>query len=141
MGLKDVLSLPSVQLRILKYIYSERTANWGPAAVNFMWGLNVAIRGHTICKMTYCHLNMSSGFGAEEDGPLSRAHLLVLQKGDVQKDRKDKDNQVACWRHKHFESCSVFATAIHVVWSLVQNETISFLHENKKIVPAGGTCL
>jgi hypothetical protein len=55
-----------------------------------MWGLNVAVRGHSNRKMTYCNLNMSSGFGAEEDGPLSRALLLVLRKGDVHKDRKDK---------------------------------------------------
>jgi hypothetical protein len=129
-GLKDVLSLP-VRLRILNYIYSERTADWGPAAVNFTWGLNVAVRGHSNRKMTYCDLNMSSGFGAEEDGPLSRALLLVLRKGDVHKDRKDKDNQLACWRHKHFELCSVFATAIHVVWSLAQNETINFFHDDK----------
>jgi hypothetical protein len=46
--------------------------------VNFTWGLNVAVHGHSNRKMTYCDLNMSSGFGVEEDGPLSRALLLVL---------------------------------------------------------------
>ena len=130
-GLKDVLPLP-VRLRILQHIYRERS-DWGAAAVNFTWGLNVAVRGHSNRKLTYCDLNMSSGFGAEEEGTLSRALLLVLRKGDVHKDRKDKDNQVACWRHKHFELCSVFATAIHVIWSLAQNETINFFHWNKRV--------
>ena len=74
---------------------------------------------------------MSAGYGVEKEGPLSRTLLLIMHKGDVHKDRKDTDQQVGCWRHKHYELCSVFATAAHVVYTLC-SKNVSFLHENKK---------
>jgi hypothetical protein len=130
-GLKDVLSLPQ-RRRILQYIYRARTSDWGPASVNFTWGLNVAVRGDSSRKLNFCDLNVSRGYGPEEDGPLSRALLLVLRKGPVHKDRKDKDQQVGCWRHKHYELCSVFSTSAHVVWTLLEKRgQINFYHDDK----------
>ena len=127
-GLKDVLTLPQ-RRQILQYIYRSR-GDWGDASVFFTWGLNVGVRGHSNRNLTLCDLNMSAGYGAEKDGPLARALLLILRKGDVHKDRKDTDQQVGCWRHKYYELCSVFATAGHVVYTLA-SKNVNFFHENK----------
>ena len=129
-GLKDVLTLTQ-RLQILRYIYNVRP-DWGEASVFFTWGLNAGVRGHSSRNVNLCDLNISSGYGAEKEGPLSRALLLILRKGDVHKDRKDTDQQVGCWRHKHYELCSVFATAAHVVWTLA-NSAVNFTHQNKNI--------
>jgi hypothetical protein len=125
-GLKDAIPLPQ-RLRILRFIYRER-GDWGPTSVFFNWGLNVGLRGHSNRSMNLCDLNMSRAYGAEEDGPVSRSLLLILRKGDVHKDRKDMDGQVGCWRHKHYELCSVLSTAAHVVWTLSNNDQVDFFH-------------
>ena len=127
-GLKDVLTLPQ-RRTILQYIYRS-WPDWKDASVFFTWGLNVGVRGHSNRNLTLCDLNMSAGYGVEKEGPLSRTLLLIMHKGDVHKDRKDTDQQVGCWRHKHYELCSVFATAAHVVYTLF-SKNVSFLHENK----------
>jgi hypothetical protein len=76
-------------------------------------------------------LNISFGFGPEDSGPLARALLLVLRKGNIHKDRHETDDQVCAWRHKHYELCCVFSTAMYVISSVTQNPTLSFLHPNR----------
>jgi hypothetical protein len=125
-GLKAVLTLEE-RLRLLRYIYESRQ-DWGTTSVFFTWGLNAGVRGHSNRQFSLCDLNISCGYGAEEVGRLSRSLLLILQKGDVHKDRKDMDQQVGCWRHKHYELCSVLATAAHVIWTLSNDDQVDFNH-------------
>ena len=128
-GLKDILPL-SEKLLIMKYIYCSRN-DWGPASVNFSWGQNSAVRGASNRKLKLSDLNISFGFGPEDTGPLARALLLVLRKGNIHKDRHETDDQVCAWRHKHYELCCVFSTAMYVLSSVTQNPTLSFLHPNR----------
>ena len=128
-GLKDNLCLPD-RIRIMKYVYANRD-DWGSCIVNLAWGQNGAIRGASNRKLTYADLKISHGYGAEESGPLARSLILVLRKGDVHKNRSDRDHQVSCWRHKNYVLCSIFATAAHVIWSLVNNTTLNFYKPHK----------
>jgi hypothetical protein len=78
-------------------------------------------------------MNLSHGFGPEKDGLLARALLLVMRKGDIHKDRHDKDKQVCAWRHKNYVLCSVFATAARVIWTLrKRGDSIHFYQPNKR---------
>ena len=126
-GLKDRLSTQD-RIKLMTYIYTSRK-DWGAASVNFSWGHNGAIRGHSNRQLTYKDINISFGFGPDENiKGLNRCLLLILQKGPIHKDRHDKDEQVAVWRHKHYLCCSVFATASYVIYSLLhQYSEISFL--------------
>jgi hypothetical protein len=128
-GLKDILP-ETDKMRMMDYIYRSRH-DWGPASVNFTWGINGAVRGASNRKLTLCNLNLSHGFGPERNGPLSRALLLILCRGTVHKDRHETDKQVCSWRHKNYLLCSVFSTASYVIWCTSQNPDISFLHINK----------
>lgn len=129
-GLKDILPL-SDKLLIMIYIYASRE-DWGPAGVNFCWGQNGAVRGASNRKLKLCDIRLSFGFGPEESGRHARAILLIMRRGNVHKDRHETDDQVCCWRHKHYVLCSVFATALYVISSVTLNPTLSFLHPNKK---------
>ncbi len=79
-----------------------------------------------------CDLNLSYGFGPEQDGPLGHVLLLAMRKGKLHKDRHGTDKEVCCWHHKQYKLCSVFSIAAHVIWNLTQIPDISFMHENKK---------
>ena len=129
-GLKDNLATQD-RLKIMEYIYGERT-NWAQEGFTFTWGNQAAIRGASNRKFVYADLRMSRGYGAEEEGGLSRALLLVLRKGPIHKDRHDKDDQVAVWRHKEYKLCSVFSTAAHILSALKCDNTINFLHDDPK---------
>jgi hypothetical protein len=129
-GLKDNLSQQD-RLKIMHHIYGERS-NWAQEAFTFTWGNQAAIRGASNRKFVYADLRISVGYGAEEEGELSRALLLVLRKGPIHKDRHDKDDQVAVWRHKEYKLCSVFSTAAHILCALKQDTSISFLHQDKR---------
>ena len=128
-GLKDILPEAS-RILMMRHIYLLRP-DWGAAAVNFTWGNNGAIRGASNRKMGLCDLNLSLGFGPERSGPLARALLLILRRGQVHKDQHETDKQVCTWRHANWLLCSVFATALYTIFQLTQNPTISFLHPNK----------
>ena len=129
LGLKDILS-DEDRLRMMRYIYGERR-DWGPASISFTWGMNGAIRGASNRVFTYADLNLSFGFGPEPFGPLARALLLILRSGPLHKDRQDTSHQVCCWRHIEYQLCSVFATAMQVIWKLSENDTLHFLHADK----------
>ena len=77
----------------MTYIYSHRL-DWGAASVNFSWGHNAAVCGHSNQVMKYMDINMSYGFGPEDEGPNFRALLMVLGAGVVHKDRQDITNQI-----------------------------------------------
>ena len=130
-GLKDNLSTKD-RLKIMGHILGVRS-NWAQEGFTFTWGHQAAIRGASNRKFVYADLRMSRGYSAEDDGPLSRALLLVLRKGPIHKDRHDKDDQVAVWRHKEYKLCSVFNTAAHILSSLKFDNNIGFLHEDKNI--------
>ena len=128
-GLKDVTPEES-RIVVMDFIYRNRR-DWGSAAVAYTWGNNAAVRGDSSRKMVYSDLNLSKGFGLAGAAFKFPALLLVLRKGDVHKDRKDTDQQVACWRHREFKLCSVLATALHVVYTLANDNTVNFYHINK----------
>ena len=129
-GLKDLMP-DDDRLKIMDYIYRSRP-EWGPESFSFTWGNNAAVRGASDRKLLLSDLRLSFGYGAEEHGGLSRSLIVVLRKGPVHKDRHDKDEQVAVWRHKHYKLCSVFSTAAHVLSMLKSaGDTINFLHDKK----------
>jgi hypothetical protein len=130
-GLKDAVP-ESDRVKMMTYIYRSRN-DWDTASVNFAWGYQGAVRGASNRKLMFSDLNMSRGFGPEKDGRLARALLLVMRKGDIHKDRHDKDNQVCAWRHKNYLLCSVFATAARVIWTLrSRGDSINFLQPDKR---------
>ena len=105
-------------------------------------GMNGAVRGASNRVFTYCDLNLSFGFGPEPFGRLARALLFVHRPGKLHKDRQETAHQVCVWRHIHWLLCSIFSTAMQVIWKLSQNTTINFLHRNKTPSgPRGGTFL
>ena len=127
-GLKDIV--PSNQLEnAMHYIYSRN--DWGPAAVNFSWGHNGAIRGASNRNINLADIKVSYGFGPNESGHNNKALMLVLRKGTTHKDRHETDKQVAVWRHKNYVRCSVFATAAHIIFELSNNNKINFKQERK----------
>jgi hypothetical protein len=128
-GLKDILPLSDL-VRMMAYIFRSRS-DWGPASVNLSLGMNACIRGDSIRSFVYADLRLSHGFGPERDGPLSRALLCVLRRGEVHKDRHEMDEQVCVWRHKHYLVCSVVSTAAYLLYSLSNNPTIDFYHLEK----------
>ena len=127
-GLKDIIP-ESEKAKLMRYIYANRN-DWGAASVNFTWGMNGAVRGHSNRKLKFADLNLSYGFGPVREGRQAKALLLVLKKGEIHKDRHDTDKQVACWRHRDYVQCSVFATAMYVLWS-VNATNPEFSHRNK----------
>jgi hypothetical protein len=129
-GLKDLLPVPDRE-KMLRYIYGSRT-DWGGLSVSFTWGQNAALRGHSMRGLVYSDINMSRGFGPEQEGPRARIPLLVLRRGGKNKDNFTTDKQVGCWRHRNYLLCPVFALAKHVLWELKNNPTINFSHENTK---------
>lgn len=119
----------------MSYIYEHRTNDWGALAIAHSWGNNAAVRGASSRKFTFSDLNLSRGFGPERTGPLSRALMMILRKGDIHKTRHDQDQQVAVWRHRNYKLCSVFATSMHVINKISNDESLNFLHEDKNIRP------
>lgn len=128
-GLKDIFPV-SDKLLFMRHLYRLRP-DWGPGGINFNWGQNAAVRGHSILQLLLCNLNISFGFGPEDFGPHARALLIVLQKGNIHKDRHETDDQVCCWRHKFYELCSVFSTALYVIFCVTKNPTLNFLHPER----------
>ena len=121
---------------LMKYIYANRQ-DWGPAAVSFSWGLNAGVRGASNRSLTYCDINLSYGFAPpcandNHDDGNHAALLLIICSGEQHKDRHETDQQVACWRHKRYKECSIFATAAHLVWAISGNNDINFKQPNKK---------
>ena len=129
-GLKDILPM-SEKLRIMRYVY-QTCPDWGPASINFNWGQNGAVRGASNRKLKLSDLNISFGFGPEEFGPMSRAILVIMRKGKVHKDRHETDDQVCCWRHKYYELCAVFSTAMYVISRVKQIPDLNFLQPDRR---------
>jgi hypothetical protein len=65
---------------MMDYICSNR-ADWGPASVSFTWGNNAAVRGGSTRNLVFADMNLSNGYGPEEQGPMSRTLFLIMRKG------------------------------------------------------------
>jgi hypothetical protein len=131
-GLKDLMPLTD-KLQIGRNIYNgSHDGDWGSLGMSFSWGCNAGVRGASSRKFVYANLNISRGFVPEKEGPRSRCLMLVLRRGDTDKDRSDTDKQVGVWRHREYLLCSVFNTALHVLNDLSTDTTINFYHLNKK---------
>lgn len=129
-GLKDLMPEGDTK-RIVTHIHKNRS-DWGSLSMSYTWGVNAGVRGASSRKLVLCDLNLSRGFGPEREGPRCRTLMLILRKGDVHKDNHGTDKQVACWRHRDYLLCSAFNTALHVINSLRANDSINFLHKEKK---------
>ena len=75
-GLKDNMSIHD-RLLIMSHIYRSRKM-WGRESFAFTWGNNAAVRGDSDTKLVLCDLRLSYGYGAEEQGGLSRSLIVVL---------------------------------------------------------------
>jgi hypothetical protein len=130
LGLKDVIPEED-RITIMKYIYGNRDEDWQDICVAHTWGNNAAARGASSRSFVACDLNLSRGFGPERTGPLGRAILLVLRKGDVHKERRDTDQQICTWRHRDYRLCSVFALSISLIHKVSRDNSINFYHADK----------
>jgi hypothetical protein len=133
-GLKDVLAV-SDRLKMMDHIYGTRH-DWGPASVSFTWGNNAAVRGGSTRNLVFADMNMSNGYGPEEQGPMARTLFLVLRKGGLHKDRFTADTQVASWRHRQYKLCSVFSLSMWTLWNLAMEPgdgtPFDFSHPHKR---------
>jgi hypothetical protein len=118
---------------MMDYIYGNRN-DWGPASVSFTWGNNAAVRGGSTRNLVFADMNLSNGYGPEEQGPMSRTLFLIMRKGGLHKDRFTADKQVACWRHREYKLCSVFSLSMWALWNLCMERRtpIDFFHVDKK---------
>jgi hypothetical protein len=128
-GLKDIFP-ERKKVEVMCHIYQSRQ-DWESAAINFTWGHNNGVRGHSNRKCVLADLHMSENFVPEKDGPLGRCLLLVFRKGPIHKDNHVMDQQTGCWRHRNYLLCSVFATAMSLIARLAKSN-IHFKHENKR---------
>jgi hypothetical protein len=92
-GLKDVLPV-SDRLTMMDCIYGNQT-EWGPASLSFTWGNNAAVRGGSTRNLVFADMNLSNGYGPEEQGPMSQTLFIIMQKGGLHKDSFTADKQVA----------------------------------------------
>jgi hypothetical protein len=115
--LKDVLPV-SKRIDLMTHVYGHRPNDWIQASLCLTYGQNAAVRGASSRKLKLCDLRLSQGFVPLKDGPGARAFMLVLRKGGVHKDRFSTNKQVCTWRHRHYLLCSVFSTALSVIYKL-----------------------
>ena len=124
-GLKDILTTDKIE-RAMNFIYGDGA--WGELAIHFLYGQNGAIRGASNRNLRYCDLRYSDRFVHEAD---QGALLIILRRGKSNKDRHDRDRQVAYWRHRDYRVCSIFATAAYLIWNLARDNDINFYHADK----------
>ena len=129
-GLKDVLPEPDRQL-IMEHVFRFRK-DWKECGISICWGNNAALRGASLRQFVLSDLNLSRGFGPEKSGPLARAMMFVLRRGDVHKERRDTDQQVCSWRHRDYRLCGVFSLALGLIYTLSNDNTINFYQPDKK---------
>lgn len=115
-GLKDPLSDEEIS-RLYSSIWNLRRDSLD-LLFAFSWGLNAGVRGGSSRKIFLCDLNLSYGFGPEDMPPLNKTLLIVLRKGERNKDRFTTDKQVGVQRHLDYRKCSVFITAALVILKL-----------------------
>jgi hypothetical protein len=102
---------------------------------SYTWGRNAGVRGASSRKVTLCDLNLSYGFGPEEEAPRNRTLMMILRPGDVHKDRYTTAQQVGVYRHKDYRRCTVFATAALVIMKLRRLDSrVNFLNANPRPV-------
>jgi hypothetical protein len=65
----------------------------------YKFGRNATVHGASMRVMRLCDLNISTGFGPEEEAPRNKTLLLVLRIGDYHKDRYGTNSQVGVQRH------------------------------------------
>ena len=128
-GLKDIITEEDC-IRAMRYAYRQR--DWASLVIHFLYGQNGAIRGASNRNLRYCDLKYSNTFVHDPKSPGHGCLIVVIRKGPDNKDRHEQDKQVAYWRHKEYNLCSVFATAAHIVLSLSRNTEIEFYHHDKK---------
>jgi hypothetical protein len=98
------------------------------------FGRNAAVCGASMRVMRLCDLNISTGFGPEEEAPRNKTLLLVVRKGDYHKDRYATNRQVGVQRHRDYRRCAVFATALRVIKMLqILHGQIDFSHPDTKL--------
>jgi hypothetical protein len=125
-GLKDLIPVED-RLKILRHIH-EKVKKWGSLSVSNTWGNMAALRGATNRALVYSDMNLSLGYGEKTD---PRVLMLVIRKGDINKDQHTTDKQVGVLRNKDYLLCASFNLALHVINDLRDDETINFLHGDK----------
>ena len=129
-GLKD--KLPKAQ--VAEIIHAIRTCSTDSYSLLFvyLWGINAGIRGSSVRKLLYSDLNISYGYGPEDDAPYNKTILLVLRKGEVHKDRHISDKQVGAQRHVDWRNDCIFALGVLLIMQLREwDDNINFYHEDK----------
>jgi hypothetical protein len=124
-GLKDLMTVED-RLTIMRYIH-KYVKKWGSLSVSNSWGNMAAVRGATNRASLYSDLNLGN-YGEKID---PRVLMLVIRKGEVNKDNHLTDKQVGVMKNKDFLLCASFNTALHVINDLANDNTINFLHVDK----------
>jgi hypothetical protein len=91
-GLKDVMSEDHT-LKIIDCILEYDKLS-DDILFAYGWGRNAGARGSSSRNVVFSALNLSYGFGPENNAPRNKTLLLILCKGDVPKDRFDTTKQV-----------------------------------------------
>lgn len=129
-GLRDIMSNGD-NLKIVKYIWQDRH-DFADLMFCYTWGRNAGVRGGSARNLQLCDLNLSYGYGPENDPPRDRTLMVILRKGTRHKEKSTVDNQVGVQRHRDYRQCCVFATGILLI-KLLRNlgDSIDFTQPNK----------
>ena len=92
----------------------------------FLWGINAGVRGSTSRSFSLSDLYSSTGFGPEKRPPRNFTLMVVLRKGNVNKDKHITDRQVGVQRHLDYRLCTLFATGLAVINILRTTPNIVF---------------
>lgn len=131
-GLRDIMSEED-NLKIVKYIWRNRP-DYSDLMFCYTWGRNAGVRGASSRTFQLCDLNLSTGYGPENEHPRNRTLLLVLRKGHRHKEKSTEDKQVGVQRHRDYRQCCVFATGILLINRLRHlGSRIKFTQPDKKI--------
>jgi hypothetical protein len=102
-----------------------------PRALHSLGGTMLQSGGDSDSKFVLADLQVSPGYGAEEQGGLSGSLIVVLWRGQLQIYCHDTDDQVAVVRHKEPKLCAILSTVLHVLSTLKADPDIHFHHHDK----------
>jgi hypothetical protein len=105
----------------------------------YCWGTNNGVRGVSIRVMTFRDLNMSNGYGPEnesEESGRKKTLLLIFCKGKWHKENFKHPKQTGVQRHRDWHHCSVFDTAMSVIMKMKKMESyLTFTHNRWFDIP------
>jgi hypothetical protein len=119
-GLKELYSAEQ-NISFVRQIFHPNRQSSLSLHFCYCWGTNNGVRGGSIRVMTFRDLNMSDGYGPEnetEESGRKKTLLLIFRKGKWHKENFKHPKQTGVQRHRDWRRCSVFATAMSVIMKM-----------------------